>query len=77
MTRFLALTLTSAMALSLAACGGKTADNTTVTETSISNEDFAANDTLGNDTFGNDAVLVQNAADAPDANATAGAGNTL
>uniref|UniRef100_UPI0035C9D880 hypothetical protein n=1 Tax=uncultured Sphingomonas sp. TaxID=158754 RepID=UPI0035C9D880 len=60
MKKVFALTLMSACALSLAACGGHGAGNTS-TDTTLANEDFAANDTLGNDTFGNDATLDANA----------------
>lgn len=63
MKKVFAVTLTAAMALSLAACGGHGASNTS-TDTTLANEDFATNDTLGNDAIVNDAGSDDNASDA-------------
>jgi hypothetical protein len=63
MKKILALTATAAMALSLAACGGHGADNTSVTDNTTLTED-SSNLTLGNDAIGNDSVIDSNATDA-------------
>ena len=73
MKKVFALTFATACALSLAACGGHGASNTS-TDTVLANEDFASNDTLGDTTFGNDAAVDLNATDG---NATSVEGNAL
>lgn len=74
MKKVLFLSLTAVAALSLAACGGGTTNNSTV-ETTLNSEDVVANDTLGNDTLvgsgGNDAALDANATDSNVATANA------
>jgi hypothetical protein len=63
MKKILVLTATAAMALSLTACGGHGADNTTVIENTTVTED-SSNLTFGNDAIGNDALIDTNATDA-------------